>query len=168
MKTYFERSILFWSVIIFFALVAALFYFTGGKKIQNKTIENQADISPSSSPLEQPIKYIPQNGNPMKVKEKQENVTSVRYGNGIFTPSEVTIKNENGCFVEIQNAGDANIIPRLGPYDSQKEQGFLYPSIEPTKTSLIDPRYGTMTTALFYDKNNPTAVFIVHIDPTCL
>ncbi|MDP3778999.1 MAG: hypothetical protein Q8R30_03100 [bacterium] len=168
MKTYFERSILFWAVIIFFALIAALFYFTGSKRLQNDTIENQVKLSPSLSPSEQPVQYIPQNGSPVQVKEDQENPISVRYANGTFTPSEVTIKNETGCFVEIQNAGDQNIIPRLGPYDPQKEQGFLYPSIAPGNTSLIDPRYGTGAAFSFYDKNNPAASFIVHIDPTCL
>ena len=167
MKSYFERNILFGSAVIFFALVAVLFLVTGNKKPQENT-QRTPTPSPSESSSDIPVEFTPQNGSPMKIKENTGNNTAVRYEHGMFTPHEVTITNKTGCFVEIQNAGDQNIVPRLGPYDPKKEQGFLYPSIPPTKASLIDPRYGTMATASFYDKNNPAASFIVHIDATCL
>ncbi len=167
MRYYFEKNILLGSAVIFFALVAVLFLVTGNKKHQENT-QSTPSLSPSESSSDIPIEFIPQNGSPMKIKENTGNNTAVRYEHGMFTPHEVTITNETGCFVEIQNAGDQNIIPRLGPYDPQKEKGFLYPSIAPGKTSLIDPRYGTGILFSFYEKSNPTADFIVHIDPTCL
>jgi len=157
MKSYFEKNILIWSAIIFFAIVALLFYVTENKKYEAPK-ENPTPISPSQSSSEHPT----------RVEEDQGNHTSVRYDQGQFSPPEITIKTENGCFVEIQNASNKNLIPRLGPYNPDKEQGFLYPAIAPGKTSLIDPRYGARITFSFYDKNNPGGSFIVHIDPTCL
>ena len=123
-------------------------------------------ILPSPAASEQPIQTTPQK-NPVKVMEDQGTHSTVRYMLG-FSPREVTVKNETGCFVDIQNDGDAVLVPRLGTYDPKKEQGFLYPAILAHKSSLIDPRYGTVPRLIFYDKNNPAADFSVHIDPTCL
>jgi len=164
MKLLSEKNIIMGSVLIFFTLVAILFLVTGSEKNR----ENKTSVSPFESPSDIPVQFIPQNGSPMEVKEKIENNTVIRYADGAFTPHDVSIKNKTGCFVEIQNADHLIITPRLGPYDPQKERGFLYPPIAPGKTSLIDPRYGSGTTYSFYEKSKTTADFIVHIDPTCL
>ena len=155
-------------VIIFFILVGILFYATNEKNDeQNETINEGNSIMPSPIPSEIPVQIIPKR-NQVNIQEDKGNNTFVRYEKGLFTPRNITIKNETGCFFEIQNTGDMDVIPRLGPYDPANEKGFLYPRISPHTKSLIDPRYGTDTSESFYDKNNPTADFIVHIDPTCL
>ena len=118
-------------------------------------------------PLQIPMHNIPKH-NSIKVQEDNGGHAVIQYGKGLFTPHEITIKNEIGCFIEIQNADDTDVIPRLGPYNPKKETGFLYPNIPPHTKSLIDPRYGASSSEFFYNKNNPTADFIVHIDPTCL
>ena len=155
-------------VIIFFILVGILFYATNEKNDeQNETINEGNSIMPSPIPSEIPVQIIPKR-NQVNIQEDKGNNTFVRYEKGLFIPHEITIKNETGCFVEIRNAGDTNVIPRLGPYDPKKERGFLYPAISPRTKSLIDPRYGTDISESFYDKDNPAASFIIHIDPTCL
>lgn len=153
-------------VIIFFSLVALLFLLTRGQRIEEH--RQVYEPSPSSSPSSIEPAHEDQPGPAMHVQQDASNHTSVRYANGSFTPPEIMITTETGCFVEIQNKSNRNLVPRLGPYDSHKEQGFLYPPVAPGTHSLIDPRYGTVTTFSFYDKNNSGATFIVHIDPTCL
>ena len=162
-----RKNMLYAVVIIFFILVGILFYATNEKNDkQNGIIHKGNSIMQSPIPSEIPVQIIPK-GNQVNVQEDKGNNTFVRYEKGLFIPREITIKNETGCFFEIQNTGNTDIIPRLGPYDPQKEKGFLYPAVSPHTKSLIDPRYGTDTSESFYDKNNPTADFIVHIDPTC-
>ncbi len=165
MKVLFEKNTLFLGIIVFFACVAILFYFTNERQIKDG--QTMQSILPSPSTSQEPPKVVPQH-NSVNVIEDNGNHSTVHYEHGLFTPHEVTIKNETGCFIAIQNADNTTIIPRLGPYDAKKEQGFLYPPILPHKDSLIDPRYGKSSQFLFYNRNNPHADFIVHIDPTCL
>ena len=169
MKIISSRKNIFYVVaIIFFILVGILFYVTNEKNNgNNKEIKREIWVTESPTPSEIPVQIIPKS-NQVNVQEDKGNNTFVRYEKGLFIPHEITIKNETGCFFEIQNTGNMNVIPRLGPYDPQKEKGFLYPAVSPHTKSLIDPRYGTDASESFYDKNNPTADFIVHIDPTCL
>lgn len=158
-----EKNMILLAVIIFFALVIALFYVTSGKKIEERGLVQNTPPPPSVTPAYTPIQY-----NAVNVQEDNDIHTTVRYEYGSFSPTMITVANETGCFVEIQNASDQNIAVRLGPYDPKQEKGFLYPPIAPGKNSLIDPRYGTMKEFSFYNKNNPSAVFDVSIDPTCL
>jgi len=160
-----EKNIFLVAVFIFFAIIIVLFYVTSGKRIEERGIIQ--DMSPLPSSSEMPLQAPTQN-NTVKVKEDDGIHAAVRYEHGLFNPRNITITNETGCFVEIQNVSDQDVIPRLGPYIEGKEKGFLYPSIAPDKSSLIDPRYGTITQFFFYNKNNPSAVFTVFIDPTCL
>ena len=158
-----EKNIILLTVIIFFALIAVLFYVTSGKRIEERGLV-QEGISPSPSvlPLQTPMQK-----NAVQVQEDSGIHSSMRYEHGSFSPVSIAIANETGCFVEIQNASDEDVVVRLGPYDPQQERGFLYPPIAPHENSLIDPRYGTITQFSFYNKNNPSAIFAVSIDPTC-
>ena len=166
MKTLFlKENILLRAAIIFFTLVAALFYFTSKQRMENGIAVQNGSPVPNVS--EEPAQTAPQN-NAVNVKEDIGNHTTVRYEKGSFTPREVTIAAETGCFVEIQNESENNLTPRVGPYDPKKERGFLYPPIPPHGKSLIDPRYGTIASISFYGKENPAAQFSVHMDPTCL
>ncbi len=151
-----------WVVVIFFAVIAVLFYLTKGIKIQERGLAQSVSPLPSESPVQPPVQY-----NAVKVQEDNGNHSTVQYEHGSFTPAEITVKNETGCFVEIDNASDQEVIPRLGPYDSKQEKGFLYSSIAAHKNGLIDPRYGNVTQFSFYNKNNSRATFTAHIDPTC-
>ena len=166
MKLLLEKNIVWWTIIIFFASVAALFYATRTRQKEDGNMVQVILPSPSPSISEQPAQKAPQK-NSVKVMEDQGAHSTVRYMQG-FSPREVTVKSETGCFVDIQNDGDMVLVPRLGPYDPKKEQGFLYPAIPAHKNSLIDPRYGTVPRLVFYDKNNPAEDFSVYIDPTCL
>ena len=166
MKLLLEKNRVWWAVIIFFACVALLFYVTRTRQREDGDMVQAILPSASPSASEQPAQMPPQN-NSVKVREDNGIHSTVRYAHG-FSPREITVKNETGCFVDIQNDGDTTLVPRLGPYDPKKEQGFLYPAIPAHKNSLIDPRYGTGTHFVFYDKNNPAAELSVHIDPTCL
>lgn len=156
-----------WVAIIFFAVIAALFYFTRGIRIEERGLTQSASpLSPASSlesPAETPVRH-----NGVKVQEDNGNHSIVRYERASFAPAEITVKNETGCFVEIDNASNEEVIPRLGPYDPKQEKGFLYSPIAAHKNGLIDPRYGTIAQFSFYNKNSVRATFIVHIDPTCL
>ena len=165
MNALFQRKAIVWSAIIFFACVAILFYMTRGTKIEDKEIVQQ--ISPSPSASEEPKQELPQR-NTVNVIEDTGNHTTVRYEKGVFTPHEITVTTEQGCFVEIQNQSNTILTPRLGPYDPQKEQGFPYPPIASGATSLIDPRYGATARFSFYAKENSATYFTVYIDPTCL
>ena len=164
MKLWLEKNIVWWAVIIFFACVGLLFYATRARQMPDREMVQEASPWPRTS---EEATQTPPRSNAVKVMEDNGIHSTVRYAHG-FSPAEITIKNETGCFVDIQNDGDTVLVPRLGPYDPKKEQGFLYPAIPAHKNSLIDPRYGTMPRLVFYDKNNPTAELSVHIDPTCL
>ena len=155
-----------WVAIIFFAVIAALFYFTKEIKIQERGLTESGFPMPLASASESPTQAPPQN-NAVRVQEDNGNHSAVRYEHGSFTPAEITVKTETGCFIEINNASDQELIPRLGPYDPKQEKGFLYSPIAAHKNGLIDPRYGSVSQFSFYNKNNPSATFIVHIDPTC-
>ncbi|MDP3770579.1 MAG: hypothetical protein U1A25_00280 [Candidatus Sungbacteria bacterium] len=161
----FEKKVLWWAVIIFFAHVAVLFYLTNGLRWEDENVPNTL-MSPTPSATIIPTPLAPKN--PVKVIEENKQATTVVYENGLFIPHEVAIKNETGCYVMIENKSDADVIVRLGPFDSQKEQGFLYAPVAPGARMAIDPRYGIMTSASFYNKNNQSADFLVHIDATCL
>lgn len=152
-----------WTIIIFFVCIIILFYVTSGKKIEEKGLVQ--DISPSPSIIPP---YTPEENNAVHVQEDNGIHATVRYEHGLFNPTHITVTNETGCFVEIQNASDQSLVVRLGPYNLKQEKGFLYPSIAPHENSLIDPRYGAITQFSFYNKNNPSATFAVSIDPTCL
>lgn len=158
-----EKNLIFLTVIIFFAIVIALFYVTSGKKIEERGLVQNTLPPPSATPAPTSIQ-----NNAVNIQEDNGIHTTVRYEYGSFNPTMITVANETGCFVEIQNASDQHIAVRLGPYDPKQEKGFLYPSIAPGKNSLIDPRYGTIKEFLFYNKHNPSAVFTVFLDPTCL
>ena len=160
-----KENILLRAAVIFFTLVAALFYFTSRQRIENGSAIQSESSVPNVS--EEPAQTAPQN-NAVNVKESIADHTTVRYEKGSFAPREVIIANGTGCFVEIQNESENNLTPRVGPYDPKKERGFLYPPIPPHGKSLIDPRYGTIASISFYGKENPTAQFSVHMDPTCL
>lgn len=161
----FKKNILWWGVIIFFALVGALFYVTNSSRRQD---DKQPDTSispvPSTSSTSRPI--APKN--PVNVIEKMEGETTVIYENELFTPREVVVKNETGCYVVIENKSNTDVTARLGPYNPKKEQGFLYAPVASQARMAIDPRYGTISRALFYNKNNTAAHFLVRIDATCL
>lgn len=158
-----EKNIFLATVFIFFTIIIVLFYVTGGKRIEERGLVQNISPSPSVVPSQAPMQ-----NNTVEVGEDKGIHAAVRYEHGVFNPKNITITNEIGCFVEIQNTSDQNVIPRLGPYTPQEEKGFLYPSIATHENSLIDPRYGTITQLSFYNKNNPSAVFTVSIDPTCL
>lgn len=163
-----EKHVFLWAVIIFFILVIVLFYITKErrheyKKFAQPIVSGSSLPLPSSQPSQQPFL-----NNAVRVEEDSGIHTAVRYEDKLFIPKNITIANESGCFVEIQNKSDEIVIPRLGPYDSKEEKGFLYSSIAAHARSLIDPRYGVATQVSFYNKNNLSAIFIVHIDPTCL
>ncbi len=162
-----EKNIIFFAIILFFTLVVILFYVTMGKKIEERGLVQNASPSPSSIPFQTPWATPAQN-NTVKREENNDIHAIVRYEQGLFNPADITVTNETDCVVEIQNTSDQDVIPRLGPYDPKQEKGFLYPAIAPRQTSLIDPRYGIATQFSFYNKNNPSAVFTVSIDPTCL
>ena len=147
---------------IFFAIIAGLFLGTSGSKEASKVIPLESVSSSSDNPAEMP------SGNAVRVIEPQANHSVVEYNHGVFTPAMIILKNETGCFVEIKNASDEEVIPRVGPYAAGKESGFLYGTIGPRQSGSIDPRYGTLNDLPFYNKNNPAAVFKVHLDPTCL
>ena len=165
MKTLFlKENISAAAAVIFFTLVAALFYFTSRQGIENGSAVQSGSPVPSVS--EEPQTAPPNNA--VNVKEDTGNHTTVRYEKESFTPRDVTIANETGCFIEIQNESENNLTPRLGPYDPKKERGFSYPPIPPHGKSLIDPRYGAIVNLSFYGKENPGAQFNVHVDPTCL
>lgn len=158
-----EKNMIFWTVIIFFLCIIILFYITSGKKIEERGFVQHIQASPSIIPP-----YTPEENNAVHVQEDNGIHAVIRYEHTSFNPKNITVTNEMGCFVEIQNASYQNIAVRLGPYDPKKEKGFLYPLIAPGKSSLIDPRYGAITQFSFYNKNNPSATFSVSIDPTCL
>ncbi len=156
-------------IVIFFALVALLFYFTSGRTQKDQKTNPQYSAIPTPASDREPLATpAPASNGGVKIIEDQGGHVQVRYRERVFSPASVTVKNDNGCFVEIQNASDEIVIPRLGPYTSGKEIGFLYPAIAPRSSALIDPRYGTIHRFSFYNKNNPAAVFSVSIDPTCL
>lgn len=168
MKITIEKNILFFALIIFSVFLSVLFFFTSAERA------NQGDSAPrvSASPdsvYDRDSIQTPDTNSPIKVIEDNNSSRStVRYEHGTFTPIEIVIKSETGCFVQIENASNESVIPRVGPYVHGKEKGFLYPSVAPGGSGLIDPRYGHINQFSFYNKNKPNAVFIVHIDPTCL
>ncbi len=167
MKIMRETSAIWWAVIIFFACLAVLFYVTkGGNQEQSGLTEDQS-LQPSDSPS---AEFFPPEfqGGSAKVIDDAGDHTRTRYDGVRFNPSEVTIQTETGCFVEVENAGSGDLSMRLGPYDARKQQGFPYLPIASGASGRIDPRYGTGKEFLFYAKENIAAVFIVHIDPTCL
>lgn len=165
-----EKKYIFFAIILFFALVAILFYVTTEKRIEDRgLVENEpsSSLSPSPNPSQVPLEKPIQN-NAVQVQEDNGVHSTVRYERGLFSPLEITVTNETGCFVEIKNMSDTDVVPRLGPYNPNQEKGFLYPPIVPHESSLIDPRYGEGMQFSFYNKNNSDAQFIAHIDPTCL
>ena len=167
MNITFEQKYIYFAIILFFALIAILFYATRGKRIEERGLVQHQSPLPVLSPSQVPTPEPMQN-NTVHVQDDDGMNTIVRYDQGHFIPTKITIANETGCFVGIQNASDTDVLVRLGPYNPKQEKGFLYPSIAPHETSLIDPRYGVVTQFSFYNKNNPSAIFTVFIDPTCL
>lgn len=162
-----EKNNIFFAIILFFALVAILFYVTSEKRIEERGLVQDVSPSPFLTPFQTPPSTPIQN-NAVKIEENNNTHAIVRYEQGSFNPKDITVTNETNCVVNIQNMSNQDVIPRLGPYDPKQEKGFLYPAIAPRQTSLIDPRYGVITQFSFYNKNNPSAVFNVSIDSTCL
>ena len=150
------------TAVIFFAIIGGLFLATSGSKKANTATPSESLAPSSDNAIETP------SGNAVKVIEPPANHSVVEYNHGAFTPAMITLKNETGCFVEIKNASDEEVIPRVGPYVAGKESGFLYGKIGPRQSESIDPRYGTLNDLTFYNKNNPAAFFKIHLDPTCL
>lgn len=164
-KIFFEKNVIFWAVF-FFMSVSVLLYITNDRRADDEELTQEELLPlPVSSQSTAPIPSVPDNG--VRVLEKNSLQTTVIYKDGSFHPHEITVKNETSCYIAIENKSGDQVIPRLGPYDPKKETGFPYPAIAPGSTGMIDPRYGMGAQFSFYDKNNPNADFIVHIDPTC-
>ena len=116
-----EKNIIYGAIIIFFIFMGLLFHFTNKKNnTDDGGIDERIHVTQSPTPSEIPMQIIPKS-NQIKIQEDKGNNTFVRYEKGLFIPGEITIKNETGCFVEIQNVGNTDVIPRLGPYHPQKE-----------------------------------------------
>ena len=151
------------AIVTFCILIAVLFYATSSKKIEERGLVENVLPSPSFLPSQTSVP-----NNAVQVQEDNLAHATVRYEQGSFSPADITVTHETGCFVEVQNMSDADVVVRVGPYDAKQEKGFLYPPIAPHNSALIDPRHGVITQFSFYNKNNPDAQFKARIDPTCL
>ena len=168
MKIAIRENALLWTVLIFFALIGILFYYTSRRVFENQEFAQDQipSQSPSSSLLPTPLPSKPAS-NAVHVIEDTGEHSTTHYQNKIFIPHTIRITRETGCFVAIENKSNEDVIPRLGPYDAKNERGFLYSPIHPATTGLIDPRYATFAVLSFYNKNRPEASFVVDIDPSC-
>lgn len=99
-------------------------------------------------------------------------ISEVHYKDGVFTPQSLSLQRKNpgdpGCLITVVNDSSDLLSIRVGPYEAGKVKGFPYPAIAPGKSGTIDPRYGTIAEISFYSVNTPAAVFLAHLQPTCL
>jgi hypothetical protein len=114
----------------------------------------------------------PNSGSEVRVGDTQFDGHSIRYKDGVFSPSEIALDESDstllGCLLRIINEGGGNLIVRIGPFEQGKEKGFPYAPIPAGESLIIDPRYSGIDRAIFYNTKNPKEEFAVSIGKSCM
>lgn len=160
-----------WNVVIIAG--AVLLFAIGITLVTLRVLPRREEAPPKDqNSSESPQNQSPRGGTEAKIIDDDEFTGAmIRYTGVGFMPAEISLTKddaaETSCVIKIQNDTDEELIVRLGPPQEKDNRGFLYSTIAPKKSGIIDPRYSGIFEEEFYNRKNPAHVFSVLLSDFC-